>query len=76
VAYTANPNRATNVPVTVEHAEGKSTVELNQRKEPGLEKAFASVGTFDFKTAKAVVEIANAGTDGYVIVDAVQLIEK
>ena len=26
--------------------------------------------------AKAIVEVSNAGTDGYVIVDAVQLIER
>ncbi|HLF94033.1 MAG TPA: FAD-dependent oxidoreductase, partial [Planctomycetota bacterium] len=76
VAYTANPNRATNVPVTVEHEGGKATVKVDQRKEPPFEKAFAAVGTYEFKGAKAAIELSNAGTDGFVIVDGVQLIER
>jgi hypothetical protein len=76
LAYTANPNRATNVPVTVEHAGGKASVRVNQRKEPPLEKMFVSLGTFEFAGARAVVEVSNAGTDGYVVVDGVQLIER
>ncbi len=76
VAYTANPNRATNVPVTVEHDGGRTTLKVNQRKDPGFEKAFASVGTYEFKGAKAAIEVSNAGTDGFVIVDGVQLIER
>jgi len=76
LGYSAHANRATNVPVTVEHAGGTASVTVNQRKEPPFEKMFTSLGTFDFGGAKAVVEVSNAGTDGYVIVDAVQLIER
>lgn len=76
VAYTANPNRATNVPVAVEHAGGRSVVKINQRLEPPIEKLFAPVGIYEFAGTKAVVEISNTDTDGYVIVDAVQLVEK
>jgi len=76
IAYTANPNRATNVPVAVEHAGGRAVVKVNQRLDPPIDKLFAAVGVYEFAGARAVVEISNADTDGFVIVDAVQLVEK
>ncbi len=75
LAYTPNPNRATNVPVAIEHAGGTATAHVNQRKAPDVEKVFALVGTHEFG-AKAVVEVSNAGTDGFVVVDALQFVEK
>ena len=75
LSWTAHSNRATNVPVTVTHAAGKSIVRINQRKKPS-DGAFGSVGTFDFKAGTAVVEISNKEADGYVLADAVQLIAK
>lgn len=75
LAYPPNPNRATNVPVTIEHAGGTASVKVNERKNPDLEKVFVSLGTYEFG-AKAVVEVSNADTDGYVVIDAVQLVEK
>lgn len=73
VAYTANPNRATNVPLSVQHAGGTATTKINQRKTPPSDKMFVPVGRFDFDK-EAVVVISNADTDGYVVVDAVQLV--
>jgi len=35
-AYTAQANRATNVPVTILHADGENTVVVNQREAPPL----------------------------------------
>ena len=75
LAYTPNPNRATNVPVTVEHSGGTASVKVNERKAPDVEKVFVLLGTYEFG-AKAVVEISNADTDGFVVVDAIQLVEK
>jgi hypothetical protein len=73
LAYTPNPNRATNVPVTVESAEGKREVRVNQRATPPIGKHFVSLGTYAFEADKpAAVTIRNAGTDGHVIIDAVQ----
>ena len=74
IAYTANPNRASNVPVTIEHSEGHSTVTVNQRTKPTLDGRFISLGKFKFSNKKAVVRIENRDTDGYVIADAVQLV--
>jgi hypothetical protein len=73
VAYTPNPNRATNVPVTIQHADGTSRATLNERATPEIDKMFQSVGKFKFGSQADVV-ISNAGTNGYVVVDAVQLV--
>ncbi len=72
LAYAPNPNRATNVSVTIENADGTATVTVNQRRAPTVEKAFVTLGYFRFESgAPAVVTISNFGADGYVIADAV-----
>ena len=73
MSYTSRDNRATNVPVTIHHVEGRSVVKVNQRDRPGLNNGFHSLGTFSFASDKlAGVEISTSDTDGYVIADAVQ----
>jgi hypothetical protein len=75
-AYTPAPNRASAVPIVVEHADGFATVSVDQKVPPPLEKHFVSLGTFRFSPGRpASVTISNAGTDGYVSVDAVQFLE-
>jgi hypothetical protein len=75
LAYSPNPNRATNVPVTVEDADGTKRVTVNQKVAPPVEKYFVSLGTYRFTVGKAgVVTVSNEGTNGYVIIDAVQVI--
>ena len=72
VSYSINANRATNVPVTIHHANGETKALVNQKRKPS-DGLFHVVGTFEFKAGKdSWVEIGNAGTDGHVIVDAVQ----
>jgi hypothetical protein len=74
-AYTTAPNRATNVPVSVKHANGENSITVNERQTPAIDKAFVSLGTFRFTADQpAVVTVTNLGTDGYVVVDAVQLL--
>jgi hypothetical protein len=73
IAWTANANRATNVPVTVKHQGGSTTVKINQRQKPS-HGAFGTVGTFDFSAGETTIEITNAQTNGHVILDAVQLL--
>jgi hypothetical protein len=73
LAYTANPNRATNVPITIRHAKGERPVTVNQKKVPASDKTFHSLGKFTFDK-EAVVIVSNAKTDGYVVVDAVQML--
>jgi hypothetical protein len=73
IAYTPNANRATNVPVTVRHEGGQTQVTLNERAAPDIDGAFRSIGKYRFSGPSAVV-ISNAGTNGYVVIDAVQLV--
>ncbi len=75
LAYTPNSNRATNVPITIVHADGKKTLKVNQRKQPTTNKAFISLGTLRFNKGNAgYIDIQNDDVDGYVIIDAVQWI--
>jgi hypothetical protein len=63
------------VPVKVRHAEGQARVTVNQRKKPPIEGAFISLGKYPFRAGdKAIIEVSNKGTDGHVILDAVQLV--
>ena len=73
LSYPPNRNRATNVPVRITHAGGEAAVTVNQRQQPPIENTFLSLGRFRF-AGKGRVSIATAGTDGYVIVDAVQFL--
>lgn len=77
VSYAYAPNRASNVPVTIQHAGGRSTVPVNQKKEPAIDKLFVSLGSFEFKADEpAVITISNEGTDGIVGADCVQLLKE
>jgi len=77
LSYSANPNRATNVPVVVHHAGGEQAVVVNQKQAPEIDGLFVSLGEFEFHTdASAVVVISNRDVDGYVIADAVQWLAK
>ncbi len=74
LSWPPNANRATNVPVTIHFADGKTkTLKVNQKLAGKLDGAFTSVGEFEFDKT-AIVEISNAETDGYVIADAVRLL--
>ena len=73
LAYTANPNRATNVPVTIRHSKGESIASINQQRPPGIDKIFQPLGKFTFEK-EAVVTVSNEKTNGYVVVDAVQVL--
>ncbi len=73
VAYIANPNRATNVPVTVHTAGDFVKHTVNQRKAPPDGGPLLSLGTFEFGK-EAVIVIRTDDTNGHVIVDGVQLL--
>jgi hypothetical protein len=75
LAYTTNANRASNVPVTIEHAGGTANVVVNQRTAPSVAGLLTVLGEYDFSTTGAV-EVSTLGTNGFVIVDAVQFVEK
>jgi hypothetical protein len=75
ISYTAAKGRSTNTPVTVRCADGETTVLVNQEEVPPLDGLFRPVGKFHFAAGTAgSVTIANKGTAGYVIVDAVRFV--
>ncbi len=70
--YPTNNNRATNIPVEIKHAAGTATVKLNERESQTEKDAPGKLlGEFTFAETASVV-FSNAGTDGYVVIDAVQ----
>ncbi len=72
VSYPVNNNRASNVSVTVSHTLGSKTVAINQKEKPSHE-LFHQVMTVTYGVGEeASVTISNEGTDGHVIIDAVQ----
>lgn len=74
VYYSAGSNRATNTPYTVMSSGGAQTIKVNQRKKPNQDQ-FHLLGRFPFEKGKhEVLVISNEGTDGHVIVDALQLV--
>jgi hypothetical protein len=76
VAYPWNANRASNAPVTIHHADGDTKLTLNQKQKPSVDELLQPVGEFRFEKGRGgYVEISNAGTDGYVVIDAVQWVE-
>ncbi|MCA9247128.1 MAG: FAD-dependent oxidoreductase [Planctomycetales bacterium] len=74
-AYTASSNRASNVPVIVEHAGGVASSKIDERAAPPIDGLFISLGTYSFDSESgAMVTVHNDATNGHVIVDAVQLV--
>ena len=73
IAYSAGSNRATNVPVAIHHQGETTQAVLNEKQTPQHDNLTTSVGTYTFDGPAKVV-ISNAGTDGYVIIDAVQFL--
>lgn len=69
LAYTANPNRATNVDVIFE-GEGSQTI--NQQKAPPIDGRWISLGKFKLEAGESTVVISNTNANGHVIADAVQ----
>ncbi len=67
-----NNNRASNTRVAVHHAGGVHVTTINQKTVPPIGELWTSVGTFEFPAGDAAVVISNPGTDGYVVIDAVQ----
>ena len=75
LAHCYNIRRATNAPVTIHHADGETTLRINQQEPPPHQRLFRTLGTFRFTAGRTGwVRIATDGTDTnhVVIADAVQ----
>ncbi|MBI3118007.1 MAG: FAD-dependent oxidoreductase [Candidatus Hydrogenedentes bacterium] len=74
VAYSAHPNRASNVRVVVHAADGDHVTFVDQSNPPA-EPPFVSLGIFPLEPGN-FVDIETAKADGYVVADAVQFLAK
>ena len=74
IHFSPNPNRATNVPVTVQRRGGDpKSVKVNQQQASGRQ----SIGQFTFGKGETVtLTLSNKDTDGHVIADGVQLLRR
>lgn len=70
--WTDNANRATNVPVEVSTPDGSTTVTIDQTRRGSTWNRLSTVELAAGESA--VVTIRTAGTDGYVIADAVRFV--
>ena len=76
LAYAGTSGRADNVPISIKHAEAEVEVSLDQEKKGPIDDIFASLGHFPFDADKpAIITVSTRGTVGYVIIDAVRLVE-
>lgn len=75
MAYSPHETRATKVPVMVECGGRKTELSVDQTQPLAAGEAFRSIGHVELDAAaETVITIRNAGTDGFVILDALQLI--
>ncbi len=77
ISHCYNVRRATNTPVTIRHAEGETTIRINQQEVPEHGRLFRTLGTFRFEAGNTgSITISNDGTDPkkVAIADAIQLI--
>ena len=77
LAHCYNVRRSTKAPVTIHHAEGDTTMRINQQEEPSHDRLFRTLGTFRFEAGKSGwVRVSNDGTepDKVVIAGAVQFL--
>jgi hypothetical protein len=77
LAHCYNVRRSTKTPVTIHHADGDSTIPINQQEELAHGRLFRSLGLFRFEAGRiGWVRISNEGTepDKVVVADAVQFL--
>jgi hypothetical protein len=77
LAHCYNVRRSTNAPVKIHHADGDTTLRINQQEEPSHGKLFRTLGIFRFEAGRAGwVRVSNEGTEDnkVVIADAVQFL--
>ncbi|MDM4016948.1 DUF1553 domain-containing protein [Roseiconus lacunae] len=73
-AYNTSGNRAANVPVTIDTADGQKQISVSQNKSL-TGPPWKTLGTFRFdQNLDAIVRLTNHGTSGYVIADAVEFV--
>ena len=75
MAYSSHETRAKNVPVTVSSGPNHKQLVVDQTEPLQAGKYFRAIGTVDLESeSETVIQITNADTIGFVILDALQLL--
>ena len=73
--YSSHVNRSSKTKVTIRHADGTSTVVVNQQQPVLVNGIPKALGTFRFEAdSQGSVEVSNEGATGYVEVDGIQFL--
>ncbi|MFM9146810.1 MAG: xanthan lyase, partial [Verrucomicrobiota bacterium] len=73
MAYSAHPTRARNVPVRIIQGTRTLDIVVDQTEPHPAGEAFRTVGEVELKAGETVtIEVSNRGTQGFVILDALQ----
>lgn len=77
MAYSAHPTRARNVPVSITQGARTFDILVDQTEPLPAGEAFRTVGEVELKAGETVtVEVSNRGTQGFVILDALQFLAR
>jgi hypothetical protein len=75
MAYSAHPSRAKNVPMTISSGDKTAKLVVDQTQPLPQGQMFRAVGSVDITpNVETVITISNHETEGFVIVDALQLL--
>lgn len=75
MAYSAHETRATNVPILIESGGQKTELRADQTRPLPPGAPFRPIGVIELeKDARTSLRVTNTGTDGFVILDALQLL--
>jgi hypothetical protein len=75
MAYSAHETRASKIPLTITSGRNGKDIVVDQTVPLPSGKSFRPIGTVDLESkVETVIEITNADTNGFVILDALQLI--
>lgn len=76
MAYSAHETRATKVPVSIQSGDRSMTLEVDQTQPLPKGEAFRSIGHVELvQGTETTITLSNTGTEGFVILDAMQLLE-
>jgi hypothetical protein len=76
VAYSAHATRATKVPIVIQSGAQTTRIEFDQTQPLPTGEAFRKAGVVQLASdQETVITVSNTGTQGFVILDAIQLLE-
>lgn len=76
VAYSPHETRAKQVPIIVQNGVHRETIAFDETQPLPAGQAFRSAGILDLTAdGEVIITLSNTGTEGFVIVDALQLLE-